>query len=57
MLSRPEIGTREHIRLWARRPKTPNERYQWDKPPLIAPAGQYAREHYGRGLSLAERCH
>jgi hypothetical protein len=45
MLSRPEIGTREHILLWCGG-KDPNEKYRWENS-LDCACGQYAREHYG----------
>jgi hypothetical protein len=43
MLSRPEIGTREHVLLWLGS-KDPNARYQWEHPERC-PCGQYRREH------------
>ncbi len=45
MLSRPEIGTHEHIKLWLSS-KNPDEGYRWQNP-LDCPCGQYAREFYG----------
>ncbi len=43
MLSRPEIGTREHILLWLGS-KKPDETYKWEKSTTCA-CGQYANEH------------
>lgn len=41
MLSRPEIGTREHVLLWLDS-KDPKEGYCWEK---TCPAESYAAEH------------
>jgi hypothetical protein len=43
MLSRPEVGTREHILLWLAG-KDPDAEYQWENP-QHCPCGQYGREY------------
>ncbi len=43
MLSRPEIGTRPHIKLWTG-DQDPNEKYHWESSVDCA-CGKYVREH------------
>jgi len=45
MLSRPEIGTRSHIKLWVG-DQDPKEIYRWEMATDCA-CGQYSRAHYG----------
>ncbi len=45
MLSRPEIGTRPHIKLWCG-DQDPDEKYPWDRAVDCA-CGRYCRAYFG----------
>jgi hypothetical protein len=49
MLQRPEIGTKEHIKLWLAG-KDENETYEWLSGEC--PAGQYSREFGDEHIGL-----
>jgi len=45
MFSRPEIGTRPHIKLWCG-DQDPDEKFHWDSS-LDCACGKYCRQHIG----------